>query len=218
MTAKDDQTKQGGSLLRVFEGFAPVSPRIRSSVGRQCVIANQIPVLRGSVLVFKGGYVQGERRLVGHFGPWRWGQYFVRILWIRSASYAVSYVTPVDYAHPSVSFEDKRRRPTYSPRSETMALHNLRVNVDRHIHNFKVKDGIVPPETSTSILLCHIYSPFRFTLGVFRFTHKVIRITAYPTSQHGQEIVNTSLWLCTTKTDDVCRNKYKERLILNAGT
>jgi len=156
--------------------------------------------------------------LVGHFGPWRRGQYFARTLWIRSASYAVSYVTPVDYVHPSVSFEDKRRRSTYSPRSETMALQNLRLNVYRHIHKLKFKEGIVSPETSTSILLCHVYSTFRFTLGVFRFTYKVIRITAYPTSQHGQEIVNTSLWPCTTMTDDVRRNKYKEQLILNAGT
>jgi len=130
----------------------------------------------------------------------------------------LSYVTPVDYIQPSVSLEDKIRRPTYSPRSETMALHDLRLNVDRRIHNLKVKEGTVPPETSTSILLCHVYRPFRFTLGVFRFTYKVIRITAYPTSQRGQDRVNTSLWLCTTKTDDVCGNKYKEQPILNAGT
>ena len=103
------------------------------------------------------------------FRPLKWGQYVARTFGIRSASYAVSYVTPVDYVHPSVSFEDKRRRPTYSPRSETMALHNLGLNVDRHVHNLKVKEGIVPPETSTSILLCHVYSPFRFTLGVSRF-------------------------------------------------
>ena len=37
---------------------------------------------------------------------------------------------------------------------------------------------------------------------------------AYPTSKHGQEIVNKSLWICTTMTEVVCRNKYKEQLIL----